>query len=298
MRALRDRLGDGTVLLIDGALGTMLFQRGLAPGRPPESVTLERPGVLEEIARLYLEAGADLLTTNTFGASPLRLALHGLDDRTEAVNREAVLATRRVADDRAWVAGSCGPCGHLLEPYGDVSADDVLAGFRRQAGALIDADVDCVLVETMTDLTEAKLAVRAAREVSADVPVIATMTFDPTPRGYFTVMGVSVEAAAAGLEEAGATAVGSNCGYGIEHMIGVAKAFRAATTLPIVIQPNAGLPRSTGTETVYDETPEFMAEKAVALLDLGVAAIGGCCGTTPEHTRALRTLIDRVSRAR
>jgi 5-methyltetrahydrofolate--homocysteine methyltransferase len=295
MRPLLERLAGGGILLVDGAMGTMLFQRGLAPGQPPESVTLSRPGVLEEIAQLYLDAGADILTTNTFGASPLRLALHGLDGQTEAANREAVLAARRVAGDRAYVAGSCGPCGRLLQPYGDVSPGEVSDGFRRQLSALIDAGVDGVLVETMTDLTEATLAVRAAREASPEVPVIATMTFDPTPRGYFTVMGVSVAAAAAGLAEAGAAAIGSNCGNGIEHMIEIAKAFRAATTLPIVIQPNAGLPRTSGTETVYDETPAFMAEKATALLDLGVSVIGGCCGTTPEHIRALRAMIDHRS---
>jgi 5-methyltetrahydrofolate--homocysteine methyltransferase len=292
MRPLRDRLSDGDVLLVDGAMGTMLFQRGLAPGQPPESVTRSRPEILEEIAQLYLDAGADILTTNTFGGSPLRLALHGLDAQTEAVNRAAVLAARRAANGRAYVAGSCGPCGRLLQPYGDVSPGDVLDGFRRQAGALIEAGVDCVLVETMTDLTEATLAVTAAREASADIPVLATMTFDPTPRGYHTVMGVSVAAAAAGLAEAGANAVGSNCGNGIEHMIEIARAFRAVTALPIVIQPNAGLPRTSGTETVYDETPAFMAGKAAVLLDLGVSVIGGCCGTTPEHIRALRATID------
>jgi 5-methyltetrahydrofolate--homocysteine methyltransferase len=298
MAPCRDRLEKGPVLLFDGAIGTMLFQRGLAPGQPPESVTLSRPGVLEEIASLYLDAGADAITTNTFGASPLRLALHGLDAQTEAANREAALIARRVAGDRAYVVGSCGPCGRLLEPYGDVTPGEVAEGFRRQARALIEAGVDCVLIETMTDLTEATLAVRAAREISADVPVIATMTFDPTPRGYFTVMGVSVDAAAAGLAEAGANAVGSNCGNGIEHMIEIARAFRTATSLPIVIQPNAGLPRSTGTGTVYDETPDFMAQKAATLLDLGVAVIGGCCGTTPLHIRALRAVIDRAQATR
>ncbi len=295
MRSLLERLSAGDVLLCDGAMGTMLLQRGLAPGSAPEAVTLARPEVLEEIARHYLDAGADILTTNTFGASPLRLALHKLDTETEAANREAVLAARRVAGSRAYVAGSCGPCGRLLAPYGDVSPEEVLDGFRRQVGALIEAGADCVLVETMTDLTEATLAVKAAREISPDVPVLATMTFDPTPRGYFTVMGVSVDAAAKGLADAGAAAVGSNCGNGIEHMIAIARAFRAATALPIVIQPNAGLPRTSGSETVYDETPDFMAEKAAALLDLGVSIVGGCCGTTPDHIRALRATIDRRS---
>ncbi len=292
MRALRERLAAGDVLVGDGAMGTMLFERGLPPGEPPETVTLGRPAVLEEIARLYLEAGADLLETNTFGGSPLKLALHGLEAETVAVNREAVRAVRRVAEGRAYVVGSCGPSGRILEPYGDVGEEEMLASFRRQMDALAAGGVDAVCVETMTDLREAALAVRAAKAAAPELPVLATMTFDPTPRGYFTIMGVSVAQAAAGLEEAGADAVGSNCGNGIEHMVAIARAFRAATRLPLVIQANAGLPKSVGGRTVYDETPAFLAERARALLDIGVAVIGGCCGTTPEHIRALRAMVD------
>ena len=292
MRALQERLAAGDVLVGDGAMGTMLFERGLPPGEPPETVTLARPAVLEEIARLYLEAGADLLETNTFGGSPLKLALHGLEADTEVVNREAVRAVRRVAEGRAYVVGSCGPSGRLLEPYGDVGEAEMLASFRRQMDALAAAGVDAVCVETMTDLREAALAVRAAKAAAPGLPVLATMTFDPTPRGYFTIMGVSVAQAAAGLEAAGADAVGSNCGNGIEHMVAIARAFRAATRLPLVIQANAGLPKSVGGRTVYDETPAFLAERARALLDIGVAVIGGCCGTTPEHIRALRAMVD------
>jgi len=292
VRALQERLAAGDVLVGDGAMGTMLFERGLPPGEPPETVTLARPAVLEEIARLYLEAGADLLETNTFGGSPLKLALHGLEADTEVVNREAVRAVRRVAEGRAYVVGSCGPSGRLLEPYGDVGEAEMLASFRRQMDALAAAGVDAVCVETMTDLREAALAVRAAKAAAPGLPVLATMTFDPTPRGYFTIMGVSVAQAAAGLEAAGADAVGSNCGNGIEHMVAIARAFRAATRLPLVIQANAGLPKSVGGRTVYDETPAFLAERARALLDIGVAVIGGCCGTTPEHIRALRAMVD------
>jgi len=296
MRPLGERLRAGEVLLADGAMGTMLFQHGLAPGSAPESVTLTRPEILEEIARHYRDAGADILTTNTFGGSPLRLALHGLDGETEAVNRDAALAARRAAAGTAYVAGSCGPCGRLLEPYGDVSPDEVLDGFRRQLAALIGAGVDAVIVETLTDLTEATLAVRAAREISSDIPILATMTFDSTPRGFFTVMGVSVAAAAAGLAEAGATAVGSNCGNGTEQMIEIARAFRTVTSLPLLIQPNAGLPRADGAEIVYDETPAFMGERAGALLDAGATVIGGCCGTTPNHIRAIRDAVNRRAR--
>lgn len=296
MRPLLERLAAGELLVGDGALGTMLLERGLKPGQPPESLTLTRPEVLEEIARLYLEAGADLLETNTFGGSALKLALHGLEDRTEAVNREAVTAVRRVADGRAYVAGSVGPSGRLPEPYGDVSRDELYASFRRQVGALVAAGADCICVETMTDLTEATLAVRAAKDVAGSIPVLATMTFDPTPRGYFTIIGVTVSAAAAGLEQAGADVVGSNCGNGVEHMIAIAREFRAASRLPVVIQPNAGLPRTVGGRTVYDETPEFLADKARELVSLGVSIIGGCCGTTPDHIRALRAMVDAAHR--
>jgi 5-methyltetrahydrofolate--homocysteine methyltransferase len=292
MRPLLERLAAGERLVGDGALGTMLLDRGLPPGQPPEGLTLTRPEVLEEIASLYLAAGADLLETNTFGGSPLKLALHGLEAETETVNREAVRIVRRVADGRAYVAASVGPCGRLLEPYGDASSDAVYESFRRQIEVLLAAGADCVCVETMTDLSEARLAVRAAKDVSAAIPVLATMTFDPTPRGYFTIMGVSVAAAAAGLAEAGADAIGSNCGNGVEQMIAIAREFRAASRLPLVIQPNAGLPRTVRDRAVYDETPAFLADKARELAAIGVSIIGGCCGTTPEHVRALRAMID------
>ena len=292
MRPLRERLAAGELLVGDGALGTMLFERGLAPGEPPESLTLTRPDVPEEIARLYLDAGADLLETNTFGGSPLKLALHGLEAETEAVNREAVRAVRRVAEGRAYVTGSCGPSGRLLEPYGDTSPDVIYASFLRQMEALIAEGVDCVCIETMTDLAEAALAIRAAKVVSPEIPVLATMTFDPTSRGYYTIMGVSIAAAAAGLQDAGADAIGSNCGNGVVHMSAIARELRRLSRLPLVIQPNAGLPRAIEGRTVYDETPAFLADQARELVAIGVSIIGGCCGTTPEHVRALRAIVD------
>jgi 5-methyltetrahydrofolate--homocysteine methyltransferase len=239
------------------------------------------------VATLYLDAGAEVVQTNTFGGSPLKLAAYGLDDRTEEINRAAARAVRGAVGDRAYVSGSCGPCGRTLEPYGDAKPDDVRAGFVRQMGALVEAGVDILCIETMTDLAEARLAIEAARGVSADVPVMATMTFDATPRGYFTIMGVDVAAAADGLVAAGADLVGSNCGNGIEKMIEIAHAFRARTSTPLIIQSNAGLPRMVDGRVVYDETPEFMAERALELVDIGVRVIGGCCGTTPQHTRAL-----------
>jgi 5-methyltetrahydrofolate--homocysteine methyltransferase len=174
----------------------------------------------------------------------------------------------------------------------------VLVSFRRQAEVLAAAGVDCIMVETMTDVREAVLAVRAAKSAAPALPVLATVTFDPMPQGYHTIFGSSVAAAAGALAEAGADAVGSNCGLGVAHLVAIAREFRAATLLPVVIQPNAGMPRTVGGRTVYDETPELVAAQARELVDIGVAVIGGCCGTTPEHIRALRTMVDASPRRR
>jgi 5-methyltetrahydrofolate--homocysteine methyltransferase len=291
MRPLLERLSEDKPLVADGAMGTMLLERGLEPGQCPEAVNLTRSRVLEEIAAAYLDAGAEMIQTNTFGGSPLKLARHGLEDDMATVNRAAVQAARTAAGDRAYVAGSCGPSGRILKPYGDIDPDEVYDSFRRQLEVLIDAGVDCVCVETMVDLVEASTAVRAAKAVSPTMPVTASMTFDPTPKGFHTVMGVTVEAAATGLREAGADLVGSNCGNGIENMVAIARVFAASSGLPIIIRSNAGLPEMHGGETVYPETPSFMAERAQELVAAGVRVIGGCCGTTPEHIRALRESI-------
>jgi 5-methyltetrahydrofolate--homocysteine methyltransferase len=292
MLKLLDRLNAGEVLVADGAIGTMLFERGLKAGDCPENVVLENPEILEEIAWLYLEAGADIIQTNTFGGSPLKLAQYMLDDKTEEINIAAVKAVRRAVGDKAYVSASCGPCGAILKPYGDAEPDDVRAGFERQIEALVSEGIDMICIETMIDLREATIAVKAAKSISPSTPVAATMTFDPTPRGFFTIMGVSIEQAAAGLAEAGADIVGSNCGNGIENMIKIAEEFRKHTALPIIIQSNAGLPETRGDRLIYSETPEYVAERCKDLLAIGVNIIGGCCGTTPAHVAAIKQIVD------
>ena len=292
MKNLLEQLRDGEILVADGAMGTMLMDHGLNPGEPPESFNLTRPEVLEEIARLYLDAGADIVQTNTFGASPLRLLLGSLEDKTEEINRNAVLAVRKVVEGLAYVVASCGPSGKLLKPYGDTEPEEIYSSFERQMKALISAGVDAISIETMTDLTEATLATRAAKTVSPSTPVMAAMTFDLTPKGFYTVMGTSIEEAARGLKEAGADIIGSNCGNGIENMVKIAKEFKKYSNLPIIIQSNAGIPEMQGDKSIWPEAPEFMAEKAKELASLGVSIIGGCCGTTPEHTRALRKMVN------
>ncbi len=281
-------------LLADGATGTFLMEHGLRPGACPEAFNLERPELLETIARAYLDAGSQILGTNTFGASPLRLAHFGLEAHTETINRIGVQAVKAVAGDRAWVMASCGPTGAILKPYGDTDPETVLDAFRRQVRAQVQAGADAICVETMTDLEEARLAIQAVREVSATIPVFATLTFDSTPRGFFTIMGNRIPEVIRGLEQAGATAIGSNCGNGIEAMVAIAREFRANSRLPIMIQSNAGLPQATPDGVIYPESPEFMARHVATLTELGVAIIGGCCGTGPAHIRAFRTSIEQT----
>jgi 5-methyltetrahydrofolate--homocysteine methyltransferase len=291
-----ERLTDGHILVADGAMGTLLIEHGLEAGRCPELINLERPELLQEIAGRYLDAGADIVHTNTFGASPLKLAQFGLDDRTEEINRQAVRAARAAIGDReAFVSASCGPSGRLLEPYGDIDPGTVQEAFRRQIAALVDAEIDLLTIETMTDLAEATLAVKAARSVSSSLAVAATMTFDVTPRGIFTIMGNDIEQAALGLTDAGADILGANCGNGSERMVEIAAELRRATDLPLLIQSNAGPPRLQGDRVVYEETPELWADSCTRLLDLGVELIGGCCGTTPAHIAAIRGRVDSSS---
>lgn len=292
MEPLLERLQAGEVLVADGAMGTMLMERGLAPGEPPESIALRHPAILEEIARLYIEAGAEIVETDTFGGSPARLAMHGLEGEAEAIHRAAVSAARRAAGNRAYVAGSCGPSGRILKPYGDADPGEIEESFLRQARWLVAEGVDLICVETMTDLEEARLAVRAAKCAGGGaLPVAATMTFDRTRRGFYTIMGVDVPAAAAGLAAAGADIVGSNCGHGVEEMVAIAGEFATCTRLPLLIQPNAGLPETRDGRLLYGETPETMAARVPALIASGVAIIGGCCGTTPAHIRAIRAAV-------
>jgi 5-methyltetrahydrofolate--homocysteine methyltransferase len=295
---LLDRLRAGDVVLADGAWGTVLMARGLEPGAPPEWMTLDRPAVLDEVARAYLDAGAEILTTNTFGGSPLRLEAHGLASEVERVNRRAVEIARRAAGDRAYVAASVGPTGRVLAPYGDTDPAAVEAAFAAQIRALAAEGPDLIVVETMTDLREARLALGAARRVAPNLPVIVTLTFEHTPRGLFTVMGTSVAQAADALGRDGADILGSNCGCGSAAMIEIARAFRQCTDRPIAIQPNAGLPEPRGGRIVYPEDPSFMAAQAAVLLETGVAILGGCCGTTPDHIRALRDVVEAWRRGR
>jgi 5-methyltetrahydrofolate--homocysteine methyltransferase len=292
MKDILDRLQQGDVLVGDGALGTMLMQRGLKHGEPPEAYNLTKPYILEEVASLYLEAGAEIITTNSFGASPLRLQQYSLEKEADEINRRAVEAVRRAVQDRAYVAGSVGPTGRMLKPFGSTDPEEVYSGFQRQIRALMSAGVDLICIETMTDVNEAGLAIKAARSIDPTVPVMATMTFSKTPKGFFTFMGTSVRNAVKALETAGADIIGSNCGEGSENMALIAREFTDCTTVPVAIQSNAGLPLAGNSSLVYTETPDIVAGKAAEMLRSGVRIIGGCCGTGIEHIRAIREVVD------
>ena len=291
MKPILERLKGGEVLVSDGAMGTMLFQRGLKPGECPELFNLTHPEIPEEIASMYFQAGADIVHTNTFGGSRLKLSNYQLEAKTKEINRKAVEAVKKAVDKKAYISASCGPSGEMLKPYGNVEKETVYNSFLEQISALIESGVDLICIETMTDLQEAVLAIKAAKSVSPLIPVMATMTFDKIPKGYYTIMGISIEKAVEGLTDSGADIIGSNCGHGIDNMIEIAKHIKKISDKPIMIQSNAGLPENKGSELVYPESPSYFAEKTVELIEAGVSIIGGCCGTTPEHISAIRKVV-------
>ncbi|WP_224958469.1 homocysteine S-methyltransferase family protein [Geomonas subterranea] len=280
MQAVRER-----VLVLDGAMGTMLQERGLKAGQSPEEMNLTAPEVVAGVHRAYLEAGADIIVTNTFGGTKAKLEHYGLGDQVARINAEAVRIAREVAGEDAYVAGSIGPTGRFVEPVGDMSFDEAHALFTEQAKALIDAGCDVISLETFLDIKEIRAALIAIRELSADIPVIAMLTFEEKGR---SVLGSPPEAAAITLEAAGASMVGSNCGLGVDGIYDILCAMRKVTSLPLISQANAGLPILRDGVTVFPGTPDEMTAYHDRMIGLGVRVIGGCCGTTPAHISAIK----------
>ncbi|MGD8307617.1 MAG: homocysteine S-methyltransferase family protein [Ignavibacteria bacterium] len=297
MHTILDRLNNGEILVADGAMGTMLFERGLKPGDCPELLNLTKPEILEKIAKLYFEVGSDIIQTNTFGGSPLKLSEYGLEVKCEEINNKAVECVRKVIGDNTYISGSCGPSGNLLKPYGDTEPELMLKGFEQQTDVLVKAGVDIICIETMTDLREVVLAVEAAKNINPAVPAVASMTFDKIPKGYYTIMGVSIKDAVKGLEDAGADIIGSNCGNGIDNMIDIARQMKELSDKPVLIQSNAGIPENQDGKLIYPESPSYFQRKTFELIEAGVSIIGGCCGTTPEHIKSIRKTVDTYVRA-
>jgi methionine synthase I (cobalamin-dependent) len=288
---LRDLISARGCALFDGAMGTMLQGAGLDAGESGERWNLDRADSVAEIHRSYAAAGAILVTTNTFGASAPRLAAAGLEDRVAEVNAAAVRIARTVADEfGALVAGDVGPTGELIEPLGTLSAHDAQAVFEEQIEALAGAGADLILAETMSDLAEAEAVVRAAHEAAPGLEVAVTLSFDTNRH---TMMGVSPAQAVSALAELGVTAVGANCGRGLDDMQAVMTEMVACRPdgLLLIAQSNAGLPVIRGDEFHYDTSPEEMAAYARRMRVLGVELVGGCCGSTPAHMAAMATAL-------
>lgn len=285
------KIDSGATLLADGATGTLLQNIGLPVGDAPERWTLENPSAVREVARRYAEAGSDLIYTNTFGACRVRLERAGLADKFGELNRRAVALAREgvaLAKSNVFVVGAIGPTGELLEPYGELPQDNARAAFLEQATELSDAGVDAFVCESFSDLTEALLALDAVKFV-AKVPVMVSMTFEPGGR---TMMGVTPEDAVAQLSDAGAAVVGANCSVGPDVVEQVMRAMKLGRTeARLLAKPNAGLPKVADGKAIYELSPDAMAAFASRMNQLGVGIIGGCCGTTPEHIRAMRQVL-------
>ena len=279
-------------MLLDGGLGSMLIAAGLEAGRAPEWWNLERPDRVEAVHRAYLEAGSEVVHTNTFGANPLRLAAAGLAGRCREVNAAAVEIARRACGETALVAGDVGPTAHMLPPLGTTTIKQLQEAFHEQVEALADAGVDLISIETMSDLREALAAVRAAQ--ATGLAVHASMTFEARPRGCFTIMGDPLVPSLCALVEAGAHAVGCNCSVTSATMVMMVGQAAPLVPAPVSAQPNAGKPIVTPDGVVYDANPEAFARDLAAMVSVGAALVGGCCGTTPQFIRHARTALDTM----
>jgi 5-methyltetrahydrofolate--homocysteine methyltransferase len=278
-------LTNTNILIADGATGTQLLKAGLTSGIAPESWNLDNPDAIRSLHRSYLDAGADIVLTNTFGASRIRLERHKLEDQVVPINTAAARLAREAAGDSAFVFGDIGPTGGLLKPYGKISFEEAQAAFREQAEGLVAGGVDAILIETMSDLNEAKAAIEGVRLVDQEIPVLVTFSFDTHGR---TMMGLTPEKAATTIWTLGVTAVGANCGRTLTETLTAIEQMRAAVPEAVLIaKPNAGLPHTSDGNIVYDVTPEVMAGFARQFVAQGVRIFGGCCGSTPEHIQAI-----------
>ncbi|MAE66113.1 MAG: methionine synthase [Phycisphaeraceae bacterium] len=285
MSSLAERIASGDLLISDGATGTWLQANGLEAGGCPEAMNESHPDTIRRMAADYFGAGSDMVETNSFGGSRYMLAKYGRGDDVEKLNRLAAEHARHAAQSGHFVVGSIGPTGEFLEPNGTATEQDMLEVFAEQARGLAAGGVDGFCIETMSDMGEIALAIRAAKETG--LPVMATLTFDKGPRGFFTMFGITPEGAAEQLSEAGADVVGSNCGIAIDSMIEIIGRMRQATDKPILTHVNAGIPKIEGGKIIYPDTPEQMAPAYSRLVEAGANILGGCCGTGPDHIRAI-----------
>lgn len=291
MSAIYEAL-ENAVLASDGAMGTMLQERGLTDGGAPELWNIEKPEEIEAVLEAYAAAGAKFITTNTFGATRGRLELHGLADRVFELNQAGAAIARKVADRHpgSFVMGDIGPSGELMDPMGTLTPESAKELFAEQIKGLVAGGVDAILIETMSDLAEVEAAVEAAKEVAPGMPIIATMSFDTNLR---TMMGVKPAMAVTHLSSIGVRIIGANCGRGTDEMRQIAQEMVNARPegVFIITQSNSGLPKLVGDTFIYEGTPDEMAKYAAEMKEMGVNIVGSCCGSTPAHTKAIAAAI-------
>jgi homocysteine S-methyltransferase len=290
-RALRDLLADGRVHVVDGAMGTMLYGRGVFLNVCYDELNLRQPDLVADIHREYVRAGADIIETNTFGANPVKLATHGLAADTEQINRAAATLARDAAGERAAVIGAIGPLGVRLEPFGELSVAEARAAFERQARGLLEGGVSGFVLETFSDVNELAAALEAVRAVS-DLPVIAQMTVGTDGKTHY---GTDPEVFGPEIEALGADVIGVNCSVGPHGVLDAVEKLVRVVSVPISAQPNAGLPREVGDRKIYMASPEYMASYARRMVEAGARLVGGCCGTTPAHIREIVGFVQSVS---
>jgi homocysteine S-methyltransferase len=287
MSTLGELIADKRVHVLDGAMGTMLYSRGMFVNVCYDELSLTQPGLVQEVHQAYVQAGAEILETNTFGANPVKLSSHGLDDQTEAINRAAVAIARRAANGRALVVGAIGPLGIRLEPWGPTARDEAIGFFSRQVRGLLEGEVDGFILETFSDLHEVEAALCAVKAMS-QLPVIAQMTVGHDGN---TSYGTTVETIASRLTELGADVVGLNCSVGPAAMLDALERMVERTNRPLSAQPNAGLPRAVEDRRIYLASPEYMGSYARRMIQAGARFVGGCCGTTPDHIRKIHAYV-------
>ncbi len=283
MGKIKDIITAKGTLVSDGAWGTFIHQKGLTADECPESWNIKRPDDIYDVALSYVNAGADMILTNSFGGSPFKLAPYGLDDKVYEINKAAAAISRRAAGDKVLVLGSVGPTGKILM-MGEVSEQDLFDGFAEQVRGLSEGGADAIIIETMSDLDEARVAIRAAKSVS-DKEVVCTFTFSLTPANeYRTMMGTSPAETVEMLVSEGADVIGANCGNGTAGMIEIVKEIRAVNAeIPVLVHANAGMPLLREGISIFPETPMEMSKQISDLIAAGANIVGGCCGTTPEH---------------
>ncbi len=292
MNKLEQLLAEKQTLILDGAMGTMLFAAGLESGNSPEEWNVTHPDRVRSVHQAYVDAGSDIILTNSFGGTGFRLKLHNFQDRAVEFNRAAAQAAREVADaaDRTvLVAGSMGPSGELLVPMGEMTYEMCVAGFAEQAKGLTEGGADMLWIETMSDLDEVRGAIEGARSVS-DLPIVATMSFDTKAR---TMMGVTAEVAVTELAKLDLAAVGANCGNNLpDTEIVMLKMRELNPDIKLIVKSNAGIPQWVGEDLIYSGSPEVMGAYADRMRNAGIQFIGGCCGSDPSHVRMMRDVID------